>query len=174
MLLVGQLVVLFFKAFRCCYCYHLNPARKQRPIAPKLDYDTWTTPRHISGQGPGVRHRKPSNSVQAMLERKTGKHWEFKLASSLLIMFGLGVWFFGIGDSHVMLDNGIKYHSSEIILLSFWLKFFWVGFTQNTKCKSPNSMHEWCQCRFLGQGLCFKNDKGVWQRFCKKKLKHFN
>ncbi|XP_020609320.1 protein lunapark-A-like [Orbicella faveolata] len=59
-----------YTAFRCCYCYHLNPARKQRPIAPKLDYDTWTNPRHISGQGPGVRHRKPTNSVQAMLEKK--------------------------------------------------------------------------------------------------------
>ncbi|KAL9966183.1 hypothetical protein ACROYT_G024221 [Oculina patagonica] len=59
-----------YTAFRCCYCYHLNPARKQRPIAPKLDYDTWTSPRHASGQGAGVRHRKPTNSVQAMLEKK--------------------------------------------------------------------------------------------------------
>lgn len=23
-------------AFRCCYCFHWNPARKQRPVAPKL------------------------------------------------------------------------------------------------------------------------------------------
>lgn len=59
-----------YTAFRCCYCYHLNPARKQRPIAPKLDYDTWTTPRHTSAQGAGVRHRKATNSVQAMLEKK--------------------------------------------------------------------------------------------------------
>ncbi|CAH3140276.1 unnamed protein product [Porites lobata] len=60
-----------FTAFRCCYCYHLNPARKQRPTAPKLDYDTWTPPRQVSGVGvgAGVRHRKPSNSVQAMLEK---------------------------------------------------------------------------------------------------------
>ena len=68
-------VCVFCSAFRCCYCYHLNPARKQRPIAPKLDYDTWTTPRHISGHGAGVRHRKPTNSVQAMLEKKTGQYW---------------------------------------------------------------------------------------------------
>ena len=62
-------------AFRCCYCYHLNPARKQRPTAPKLDYDTWTPPRQVSGvgAGAGVRHRKPTNSVQAMLE-KNGEH----------------------------------------------------------------------------------------------------
>lgn len=37
-----------YTAFRCCYCYHLNPARKQRPVAPKLDFDTWTTPKHAS------------------------------------------------------------------------------------------------------------------------------
>ena len=67
--------VLSLLAFRCCYCYHLNPARKQRPTAPKLDYDTWTPPRQVSGVGvgAGVRHRKPSNSVQAMLE-KNGEH----------------------------------------------------------------------------------------------------
>lgn len=59
-----------YTAFRCCYCYHLNPARKQRPTAPKLDYDTWTPPRPASGQGAGVRHRKPTNSVQAMMEKK--------------------------------------------------------------------------------------------------------
>jgi len=68
-------VFYFFLAFRCCYCYHLNPARKQRPTAPKLDYDTWTPPRQVSGVGvgAGVCHRKPTNSVQAMLE-KNGEH----------------------------------------------------------------------------------------------------
>ncbi|TRY68903.1 hypothetical protein TCAL_04157 [Tigriopus californicus] len=25
-----------YTAYRCCYCYHWNPARKQRPTAPKL------------------------------------------------------------------------------------------------------------------------------------------
>ena len=23
-------------AYRCCYCYYWNPARKERPVAPKL------------------------------------------------------------------------------------------------------------------------------------------
>ena len=23
-------------AYRCCYCYYWNPARKQRPVAPRL------------------------------------------------------------------------------------------------------------------------------------------
>lgn len=27
-------------SFRCCYCYHLNPAKKQRPHAPRLDFPT--------------------------------------------------------------------------------------------------------------------------------------
>lgn len=31
-------------SFRCCYCYHFNPARKKRPIAPKLDFDMNKTP----------------------------------------------------------------------------------------------------------------------------------
>ncbi len=26
----------YFSAYRCCYCYFWNPARKQRPVAPKL------------------------------------------------------------------------------------------------------------------------------------------
>lgn len=59
-----------YTAFRCCYCYHLNPARKQRPVAPKLDYDTWSTPKPTSAQGGSLRHRRPTNSVQAMLEKK--------------------------------------------------------------------------------------------------------
>ena len=27
-------------AYRCCYCYHWNPARKERPVAPKLPAGT--------------------------------------------------------------------------------------------------------------------------------------
>jgi len=26
--------------FRCCYCYHMNEARKHRPNAPRLNLDT--------------------------------------------------------------------------------------------------------------------------------------
>lgn len=26
-------------AFRCCYCYAFNPARKKKPEAPKLDFE---------------------------------------------------------------------------------------------------------------------------------------
>lgn len=26
--------------FRCCYCFHMNEARKQRPNAPRLNLDT--------------------------------------------------------------------------------------------------------------------------------------
>lgn len=29
-----------FISFRCCYCYHLNPAKKQRPHAPRLEFPT--------------------------------------------------------------------------------------------------------------------------------------
>ena len=27
-------------AYRCCYCHYWNPARKQRPTAPKLEAST--------------------------------------------------------------------------------------------------------------------------------------
>ena len=27
----------YFTAYRCCYCHYWNPARKQRPTAPKLE-----------------------------------------------------------------------------------------------------------------------------------------
>lgn len=32
-------------SFRCCYCYYLNPARKKRPAAPKLESDINKSPR---------------------------------------------------------------------------------------------------------------------------------
>lgn len=57
-----------YTAFRCCYCYHLNPARKHRPVAPKLDFDTWTTPKHASAQGMIVQHRKPTNTALVRLK----------------------------------------------------------------------------------------------------------
>lgn len=31
-------------SFRCCYCYHFNPARKKRPVAPKLNFEANKTP----------------------------------------------------------------------------------------------------------------------------------
>ena len=30
-------ILLFFSAFRCAYCFYWNPARKQRPFAPRLE-----------------------------------------------------------------------------------------------------------------------------------------
>ncbi|BFZ06527.1 hypothetical protein BsWGS_09566 [Bradybaena similaris] len=27
-----------YLSFRCCYCYNLNPAKKQRPLAPRLEF----------------------------------------------------------------------------------------------------------------------------------------
>lgn len=41
---------LFFAAYRCCYCGFWNPAKKQRPSAPKLDFDNNSaTPSSTSG-----------------------------------------------------------------------------------------------------------------------------
>ena len=39
-------------AFRCCYCYVLNPARRQRPRAPQLNLGTpRRTPENVSAEG---------------------------------------------------------------------------------------------------------------------------
>ncbi|KAH9496058.1 hypothetical protein Btru_012615 [Bulinus truncatus] len=38
-----------YLSFRCCYCYHLNPARKQRPIAPRLEFFAPLGAEHKSG-----------------------------------------------------------------------------------------------------------------------------
>lgn len=32
--------IYIYTAFRCCYCGFWNPARKQKPSAPKLDFDS--------------------------------------------------------------------------------------------------------------------------------------
>jgi len=34
---------LFAAGFRCCYCYHVNEARKQRPRAPSLSEPSAST-----------------------------------------------------------------------------------------------------------------------------------
>jgi hypothetical protein len=37
---------IIYVAFRCCYCYQLNEAKKQRPSAPPLEGLSTPTPRH--------------------------------------------------------------------------------------------------------------------------------
>lgn len=52
-----------FITFRCCYCYTLNPAKKQRPRAPKLDYIT--SPRSGVTQKSSRTDMEPSTADQA-------------------------------------------------------------------------------------------------------------
>ncbi|CAD6201773.1 GSCOCG00002768001-RA-CDS [Cotesia congregata] len=49
--------------FRCCYCQYWNPARKQKPSAPKLDGDI-TSPLSITGRqsGKSTDHEATSSS----------------------------------------------------------------------------------------------------------------
>ncbi|KAH0553791.1 endoplasmic reticulum junction formation protein lunapark-A isoform X2 [Cotesia glomerata] len=49
--------------FRCCYCQYWNPARKQKPSAPKLDGDI-TSPLSITGRqsGKSTNHEATSSS----------------------------------------------------------------------------------------------------------------
>lgn len=36
-----------YLSFRCCYCHTLNPAKKQRPAAPRLEFELEQTLREI-------------------------------------------------------------------------------------------------------------------------------
>ncbi|XP_031568220.1 endoplasmic reticulum junction formation protein lunapark-like [Actinia tenebrosa] len=56
--------------FRCCYCFHLNPPRKQRPTAPKLEDDPMTPGRSRKQPPPSPRRnvneevkQKPEESI---------------------------------------------------------------------------------------------------------------
>jgi len=42
--------IYFFTAYRCCYCGFWNPARKQKPSAPKLDFDANNTIANVSSE----------------------------------------------------------------------------------------------------------------------------
>jgi len=42
--------VYLFTAYRCCYCGFWNPARKQKPSAPKLDFDANNTITNVSSE----------------------------------------------------------------------------------------------------------------------------
>merc|ERR1712060_403912 len=49
-----------FIAFRCCYCYYWNPARKQRPVAPKLQQP----PIHSVSSTDSSSEEGPSNEME--------------------------------------------------------------------------------------------------------------
>jgi len=54
-----------FIAFRCCYCYYWNPARKQRPVAPKLQQqpiNSISSSDSSSEDETLTMQKKPSNS----------------------------------------------------------------------------------------------------------------
>ena len=49
-----------YLSFRCCYCYYLNPAKKQRPFAPRMEF---FNPLH-KGQGNKVAKPAPEESSE--------------------------------------------------------------------------------------------------------------
>lgn len=58
-----------YTAFRCAFCKALNPARKFRPVGPKLPNDSGaesSTPRPMSGNDNG------SSSSTSTSERESG------------------------------------------------------------------------------------------------------
>ena len=56
--------------FRCCYCYHMNEARKQRPRAPSLDEREASLTHPASQQGNtsfhwiSMTHTKPMTKLK--------------------------------------------------------------------------------------------------------------
>eukprot|EP00092_Neocalanus_flemingeri_P095252 GFUD01121180.1.p1 GENE.GFUD01121180.1~~GFUD01121180.1.p1 ORF type:complete len:424 (-),score=140.10 GFUD01121180.1:42-1313(-) len=55
-----------YLAYRCCYCFYWNPARKQRPVAPRLSEET-SFPSAKESAGSGV------SAVSSAVQPRTGK-----------------------------------------------------------------------------------------------------
>jgi len=53
-----------YVAFRCCYCYYWNPARKQRPVAPRLP-DAAAAAASISDSSSGSDMSAPPSAIQS-------------------------------------------------------------------------------------------------------------
>merc|ERR1712113_833573 len=60
-------------AYRCCYCFYWNPARKQRPIAPKLQQQ----PIHSVSSSDSSSEEQPTNDLE--LEKELEKDTEDKV-----------------------------------------------------------------------------------------------
>eukprot|EP00092_Neocalanus_flemingeri_P013660 GFUD01014733.1.p1 GENE.GFUD01014733.1~~GFUD01014733.1.p1 ORF type:complete len:444 (+),score=180.39 GFUD01014733.1:71-1402(+) len=58
-----------YVAYRCCYCYYWNPARKQRPVAPRLP-DQASLPSASDSSGSDVS--AASSAVQSRREKDKG------------------------------------------------------------------------------------------------------
>ena len=76
----------FVSAYRCCYCHYWNPARKQRPTAPKLE--ATRPPREVSTEsssseeGISSKSRKftlTALSKREFLTKNRSKIWIFAL-----------------------------------------------------------------------------------------------
>jgi len=53
-----------YVAYRCCYCYYWNPARKQRPVAPRLP-DATAAAASVSDSSSGSDMSAPSSAQQS-------------------------------------------------------------------------------------------------------------
>jgi len=73
-------------AYRCCYCYYWNPARKQRPVAPRLpDQNAISAASDSSGSDVSAPNSLPQsrrNSISAV-EGKEEPHQEEKSSSKV-------------------------------------------------------------------------------------------
>jgi endoplasmic reticulum junction formation protein lunapark len=78
-----------YAAFRCAFCNTLNPAKKQRPIAPRLPSESWDAP----GTPNKIREiGKSEDSSTSPSEKDSGEHhlklhlfhfyWMFRLTGS--------------------------------------------------------------------------------------------
>lgn len=56
-----------YLSFRCCYCYFLNPARKKRPPAPKLEIGA---KQQLSIEGPNTSESEKNSSTDTDSEQE--------------------------------------------------------------------------------------------------------
>jgi len=59
-------------AYRCCYCFYWNPARKQRPVAPRLPEASTFATSGDSSSSEDSRHSSVANSRRGSLSETAG------------------------------------------------------------------------------------------------------
>lgn len=76
-------------AFRCAYCYFLNPARKMRPQAPKLPEFSFEKRLRAESSTPGPAPRSAADTDEGPpsggIEKQT-------CMNSVLLLFHLWMW----------------------------------------------------------------------------------
>lgn len=68
-----------YMSFRCCYCYTLNPARKKRPVAPKLEFETAPVA--------AIKHNSDTSDSERISDSESDSEYEVEAISKVTTIF---------------------------------------------------------------------------------------